>query len=682
MSDLNEQPGLFDDIDETLNDKAAEPLASKNTAPDTSLEDVVLNNAITEVPLLEYLLAQKRLRVVDVKLAELLCANNIEQTHNELFYIILLLCLSQQSQHSCLTLNEVDWNNPFNLRNSDFNKLDGNVPSTLSPFGDDFNVHTALSYLQSHESVGENKPLQLFNERLYFARLAGYEQTLADRLLSMSERKLNINNEVLAELLNTYFPADSAIETDWQKVACAIAATKGFSVITGGPGTGKTTTVTKLLAILQSLYKTAPLSIKLVAPTGKAAARLSESILGAKNMLTTIPDDIKTLIPQSAQTIHRLLGVKPFTNKFRHNKSNPLHLDVLIIDEASMVDLSLMAKLIEALPAHARLILLGDKDQLASVDTGSVMSDLCQGLILGQTPRYSQARCDELNSLCFNNEPKLVAQSVSEFKLADCVAFLQHSYRFDAQSGIGQLALAVNTNNTGILNYVEQESTEGRFNDVILDYDFVAKPIEKLVKSAASHYAKYLNLIAQGADVAQIHAAFASYQLLAAVREGDYGVHSLNQRIERVLQQQGLITVSPNTHHYTGMPIMVSQNDYQLKLFNGDIGILMPDESNQLKAIFIDEQGNQRAFSPARLPAHDKVYVMTIHKSQGSEFSYTAMVLPPLKQARMGINRQLVYTGITRAKNTFELVADKKVLQLAMNKSVSRASGLYERLQF
>ena len=664
MSELNEQPGLFDDIDQASSDEPLNVLEPQ--------DEVAVANAITEVPLLEYLLVEKRLRVVDVKLAELLSTNNKEQTHNELFYIILLLCLSQQSQHSCLTLNEVDWSNPFNLRKGDFNKLDGNVPSTLSPFSDDFDVHTAVSYLQNHESVGESKPLQLFNERLYFARLAGYEQTLADRLLSMSERKLNINNEVLAGLLNTYFPADSTVETDWQKVACAIAATKGFSVITGGPGTGKTTTV----------YETAPLSIKLVAPTGKAAARLSESILGAKNKLTTIPDDIKTLIPQSAQTIHRLLGVKPFTNKFRHNKSNPLHLDVLIIDEASMVDLSLMAKLIEALPAHARLILLGDKDQLASVDTGSVMSDLCQGLTLGQTPRYSQARCDELNNLCFNNEAKLAAQSASEFKLADCIAFLQHSYRFDAQSGIGQLALAVNTNNTGILNYVEQESTEGRFNDVILDYDFVAKPIEKLVKSAASHYAKYLNLIAQGTGVAQVHAAFASYQLLAAVREGDYGVHSLNQRIERVLQQQGLITVSPNTHHYTGMPIMVSQNDYQLKLFNGDIGILMPDESNQLKAIFIDEQGNQRAFSPARLPAHDKVYVMTIHKSQGSEFNYTAMVLPPLKQARMGINRQLVYTGITRAKNTFELVADKKVLQLAMNKSVSRASGLYERLTF
>jgi len=375
-----------------------------------------------------------------------------------------------------------------------------------------------------------------------------------------------------------------------------------------------------------------------------------------------------------------LLGVKPFTNKFRHDKSNPLHVDVLIIDEASMVDLSLMAKLIEALPDHARLILLGDKDQLASVDTGSVMSDLCQGLVLGQTPRYSKVRCEQLNTLCFNGAVKLNAQTQSEFKLADCIAFLQHSYRFDAKSGIGQLALAVNTNNRGILNYVEQQSSEGHFSDIILDYDFVSTPIEKLVNSAASHYANYLTLIAQGASVAQVHAAFASYQLLAAVREGDYGVNSLNQRIERVLQQQGLISVNPNQRHYIGMPIMVSQNDYQLKLFNGDIGILMPDDSGQLKAVFIDEQGNERAFSPARLPAHDKVYVMTIHKSQGSEFSYTAMVLPPLKQASIGINRQLVYTGITRAKQTFELVADKKVLQLAMGKSVSRASGLYERL--
>ncbi|ATD02851.1 RecBCD enzyme subunit RecD [Pseudoalteromonas tetraodonis GFC] len=671
MSDLNQQPGLFDDLDDAPLD---EPVLT------TAQRTMQASESIEVVPLLTYLTDEHRVRVVDVKLAELLSGTNAQQGYDDLFYIILMLCLSQQSQHSCLTLTEVDWTNPFNLRQSDFTKLEGTQPDTLSPFSNDFTTEAAIRYLLSHHSVGEQKPLQLFNQRLYFSRLAGYEQTLAQRLLTMSERQLNIDDAVLAQLLTRYFPDDPSIDIDWQKVACAIAATKGFSVITGGPGTGKTTTVTKLLAILQSLYKAAPLSIKLVAPTGKAAARLTESILGAKNKLSEIPDDINSLIPQSAQTIHRLLGVKPFTNKFRHDKSNPLHVDVLIIDEASMVDLSLMAKLIEALPDHARLILLGDKDQLASVDTGSVMSDLCQGLVLGQTPRYSKVRCEQLNTLCFNGTVKLNAQTQSEFKLADCIAFLQHSYRFDAKSGIGQLALAVNTNNRGILNYVEQQSSEGHFSDIILDYDFVSTPIEKLVNSAASHYANYLTLIAQGASVAQVHAAFASYQLLAAVREGDYGVNSLNQRIERVLQQQGLISVNPNQRHYIGMPIMVSQNDYQLKLFNGDIGILMPDDSGQLKAVFIDEQGNERAFSPARLPAHDKVYVMTIHKSQGSEFSYTAMVLPPLKQASIGINRQLVYTGITRAKQTFELVADKKVLQLAMGKSVSRASGLYERL--
>lgn len=657
-----------------------------NTTPtvgETSTINTELNRTVKKVPLLDYLLNENRLRMVDIKLADLLCQQNKNTDKSDVYNIILLLCLAGQSQHSCLNLDEVNWINPFNLRQSDFTKADGTVPDKLSPFIEDFDTQCAINCLQAHPSVGEQQPLQLFGSRLYFSRLAGYEQTLASRLLVMSERKITIDNTKLSDLLDYYFPACKAPKKglDWQKVACAMAATKGFSVITGGPGTGKTTTVTKLLAILQSLYQSAPLSIKLVAPTGKAAARLSESILGAKAQLKAfIPVEVEPLIPQSAETIHRLLGVKPFTNKFKHNSGNLLHLDILIIDEASMVDLSLMAKLIEALPAHARLILLGDKDQLASVDTGSVMSDLCQGLMFGETPSYSKARCDELNQLCFNGEQKLEVKP-SKFKLADCIAFLQHSYRFTAESGIGQLALAVNTNHRGKLNFVEQEVNSGVFNDVILDFDLVTKPVEKLVQNAASHYAKYLNLIKQHATTAEVHKAFAKYQLLAAVREGDYGVNSLNQRIEKQLHNQGLINTTANPLHYLGMPIMIAQNDYQLKLFNGDIGILMHDENKKLKAIFIDEQGNERAFSPARMPPHDKVYVMTIHKSQGSEFAYTAMVLPPANQATAGINRQIVYTGITRAKNTFELVADKNVLLTAMNRSVSRASGLYERLK-
>ena len=239
MSDLNQQPGLFDDLDDAPVDESA-PVNEQ-------LADSVIQTPKV-VPLLSYLTEQHRVRVVDVKLAELLSGNNTEHDYDELFYIILMLCLSQQSQHSCLTLTEVDWANPFNLRQSDFTKLESTVPDTLSPFSDDFTTEAAINYLHAHHSVGDHKPLQLFNQRLYFSRLAGYEQTLAQRLLAMSERQLNIDDEVLTELLTRYFPDDPTLDIDWQKVACAIAATKGFSVITGGPGTGKTTKICNLIS--------------------------------------------------------------------------------------------------------------------------------------------------------------------------------------------------------------------------------------------------------------------------------------------------------------------------------------------------------------------------------------------------------------------------------------------------
>jgi exodeoxyribonuclease V alpha subunit len=650
----------------------------------TPTQDTLSSQAVSlvkTVPLLNYLLSENRVRMIDVKLAELLCG----ETTSDVFFIIVLVGIAQQNQSSCLVLNEVDWQNPFAIRPQDLKKIEGDIPDKISPFEDNYTLESALKSLLVHNSVGVSKPMQVQNQRLYFTRLAEYETIIASGLIEMSQRNIDYDTHELKSLLNKYF-GDSSTQNDidWQKVACAIAATKGFSVITGGPGTGKTTTVTKLLAILQSLAGSDGLKIQLVAPTGKAAARLSESILAAKEKLSGIDHDIKALIPSDAQTIHRLLGVRPLSNKFRHNKSNPLHLDVLIIDEASMVDLSLMAKLFEALPQHARLILLGDKDQLSSVDTGSVLSDLCQGLELQQTPSYSAQRINQLNQLCFDGLNTIVGPNCDEttrnYKLRDCIAFLQHSYRFDEKSGIAQLALTVNTNNSGKLKYVEQEIKDGFFTDLILNYDLTAQALQGLVSNAAQHYSHYLRLVNEGASASQIHKAFADYQLLAAVKDGDFGVKKLNLLIEKALLARGLINQNPNERHYAGMPIMIQQNDYQLGLFNGDIGILVSDEHNQLNAIFVDEQGQSKTFSPARLPAHETVYAMTIHKSQGSEFAHTAMVLPPLTQASVGINRQLVYTGITRAKTKFEVLAERRVLEFSMDKSVSRASGLYQRL--
>lgn len=621
------------------------------------------SSAIEHDQYINCLVTQNRVRHSDIALAKLL--NN--QTLDDCLYLILLLLRSEQSQHSCLLFTAIDWDNPFNLM---IEQMDEHLP--LSPWSV-LQAETIWQKLATHHAVGEGKPLQLVETRLYLSRLASYEMTLAERFKQMQAQSISIDQHQLTALLDKYFGAFDPLSSqiDWQKVACAMAATQGFCVLTGGPGTGKTTTVTKLLAILQSLYSQAPLTIKLVAPTGKAAARLSESILGAKAKLK-LESYLSDLIPEHAQTIHRLLGVIPHSNQYRFNKTNQLHLDVLIVDEASMVDLSLLAKLVQAMPNHARLILLGDKDQLTSVDTGSVLSDLCQGLTLGQQPPYSQGLTTQLNQLCFHGQPYL-HPGKSTFILSDSIAFLQKSHRFDSLSGIGQLAYAVNSNSRTQIAH----TLEYGYHDLAI-FDLDTEQYHALIARAAEHYKAYLTLMHEGAKPREIHHAFGQYQLLAAVREGPYGVKTLNKRIEQQLYSLGLI--APSGRYYAGLPIMITQNDYQLKLFNGDIGILLPDEQQQLKAVFIDEKGEQRAFYPARLPSHDCVYVMTIHKSQGSEFNHTAMILPPRQRVSPGINRQLVYTGITRAKHKFELIAQPQVLFMAMAKSVSRCSGLRERL--
>ncbi|MCF6442751.1 exodeoxyribonuclease V subunit alpha [Pseudoalteromonas luteoviolacea] len=608
---------------------------------------------------IEVLIEQRKVRSVDIALAKLLC----DSQFCDVFYLILLVLKAEQNQHSCLLLDTIDWFNPFELN---IEQLTHSIE--LTPFVD---KDKALQALSCHQAVGHDKPIVLFKNQLYLARLANYEAYLAERFISMSQREINLDLGQLQALLNVYFPVQDDNVIDWQKVACAIAAASAFCVITGGPGTGKTTTVTKLLAILQSLYVKAPLNIKLVAPTGKAAARLSESIIGAKGRLALAPE-LADLIPEDAQTIHRLLGVIPHSNKYKHHDKNPLHVDLLIVDEASMVDLSLMSKLVAALPEGARLYLLGDKDQLASVDTGCILNDLCADLKLGQHPKYSSQRAQLLNDVCFGGVKKL-SGAASQFQLQDMMAFLQQSHRFKSDSGIGQLASAVNNNDPNHLDWVIHQG----FSELSL-YGLSNESYVNMIERAANAYSEYLRAIQAGESARKIHKLFSDYQLLAAVREGPYGVNELNKRIEHKLAQQNLIR--PYTRYYVGMPLMITQNDYQLKLFNGDIGIVLPDENGQLFATFIDEQGHLRSINPARLPSYELVYVMTIHKSQGSEFAHTAMILPPIQRARQGVNRQLVYTGITRAKNHLELICQPQVLRLAMEKTVGRSSGLRERL--
>ena len=468
---------------------------------------------------------------------------------------------------------------------------------------------------------------------------------------------------------------------NWQKVAAAVALSRRFAVISGGPGTGKTTTVAKLLAALieQAQANDQQPTIKLVAPTGKAAARLTESIGKAVSALPVSPE-LKQSIPTDASTLHRLLGAIPNSAEFRHNHDNPLHVDILVVDEASMVDLPMMYKLIDALPKKARLILLGDKDQLASVEAGAVLGDICSFNAQG----FSQAHAGQIARL--TGFTSLTHSANAHPSIADSLCMLKKSYRFDARSGIGQLSQAVNSGDGLRVDAVWKRD----FPD-IAKYPIDSQTYNQMIQTLVSEYQHYLQRLrqpqqhqGQPESLSQRAKAaldlFAQCRLLCAIREGDFGVKGLNQRIERALASRKLIKTQDELW-YHGRPVMVTRNDHGLGLYNGDIGLCVRDDSHQeskLKVFFELPDGSVKAVLPSRVPEHETAYAMTIHKSQGSEFEHTLMILPP--DFTPILTRELIYTGITRAKKHLTLYADERGLKRAIKIRTQRASGLIQRL--
>lgn len=473
-----------------------------------------------------------------------------------------------------------------------------------------------------------------------------------------------------------------------------------MAVITGGPGTGKTTTVVKLLVLLQQLamQQGQPLSIVLAAPTGKAAARLSLSISQALTRLGpsfAISPDLVAQIPAKAQTLHRLLGSGPDRAQFRYHADEPLPLDVLVVDEASMVDVALFAAMLAALPSHARLILLGDKDQLASVEAGAVMAELCRDADVGG---YSQATADWLAQLTGQSLPAPYV-TVSATALEQQVVMLRTSHRFAAHSGIGQLATAVNQGDVAqtlaILQQPPADVTWLACSPESAEFGYFLLHGNLLTPSKQG-FAAYLAAVLQPPEPDAASQAFddwafdvlqqfARFQLLAAVRQGPYGVEQLNQRVATVLARQHLI---PRTEGwYPGRPVMVVQNDYSTGLMNGDVGICLPRYELQagklelrLRVVFPGAAADQqvRWILPSRLPQVETVYAMTVHKSQGSEFQHAVLILP--EQGSALLSRELVYTGITRAAQQLSLLcADPAVLSHAVLQKTERSGGL--RLQ-
>ena len=553
-------------------------------------------------------------------------------------------------------------------------------------------LHQAQGVCVIKPGVSPKLPLVLDGGRLYLQRYWWYEQQLATTLISKAAARQNLDVSAAKRLLAQLFPARSgqsgasSTQIDWQQIAVCMAAVQKLSIITGGPGTGKTTTVTRLMALLQglALQSTAakPLKIQLVAPTGKAAARLSESILQAKSRL---PVSLQAHLPDSCSTVHRLLGARANSPYFIHNQQQPLHLDLLILDEASMVDLPLMSKLFNALPEHAQVVLLGDKDQLSSVEAGSVLSDICAAAmpLPSKQVSFSAGLLEQLSQLTDSElNEQLIADMGMSYRtehitsaVSDNLVVLQQSHRFAADSGIGQLARSINQGDAASSRQILQNK---QWQDV--NWQTEATP-QHLVASLMPHYQRYFTAI-KNAQIEQAFALLAQQQVLCAQRRGEWGVEHINALIESELHRQGLLDSSHD--YYPGRPLMLSQNDHQLRLFNGDIGIVMADQQQPqlLKAWFINPEGQLRSVLLGRLPAHQTTYAMTIHKSQGSEFADVYLCLPDIShtsQAR-GLSRELLYTGLTRAKQRFFLYASHLALQTCLQQQVARGSGLTERL--
>jgi exodeoxyribonuclease V alpha subunit len=512
--------------------------------------------------------------------------------------------------------------------------------------------------------AGGFAPLVLSGSRLYLHRYWLYEQEVAAAILDRACNRLPAPpGERLAIALARLFPDLPAAATDWQKTAAAVAALRQLSIISGGPGTGKTHTVVRIMALLQELAAPVCLRIGLAAPAGKAAARLQEAIRQEKRQLVVGPE-ILAGIPDEAATIHRLLGVRRNSSEFRHHRANPLPLDVLIVDEASMVDLALMAKLLGALSTGTRLVLVGDKDQLASVEAGAVLGDICGELTANG---FSAALTTDLAAVGCTGLP---AGGEGEEGLGDCRVMLARSYRFGPASGIGSLARAVNAG--------DFESALGCLRDEKLT-DVYWRPageqeLPELAGRIIDGFRPYLEAVAP----ADAFAAYGRFRVLTAHRQGKTGTVGLNEWVERQLARAGLVEREKGQAWYRGRPVMVTSNHYGLGLYNGDIGLTLPDKEGRLRVFFPAADGTLRSMAPARMPAHETAYALTVHKSQGSEFEEVIFLLP--EQPSPVLTRELLYTAVTRARSRFELWGGEAVFQAAVVQRTSRSSGLRDLL--
>ena len=501
-------------------------------------------------------------------------------------------------------------------------------------------------------------PLVLDGTRLYLRRFFAAETRLAaairERLAAQAPDQVAPVADTIT-LFRQLFPASDQ-QPDWQAVAAAAALGSGLLCITGGPGTGKTTVAARILTLL--LQQNPALHIALAAPTGRAAARLAEAIAGASARIEAITP-IGAALPRQGTTLHRLLGYTPWNDRYRHGPRNRLAYDVIVLDEASMIDLLLMDAFFAALRPDTRVIILGDPDQLVSVETGFVLGDIAQAAAAS-----GDACSPALAGRVAHLTGSTIASSPAAPRLRDAVVRLRHSYRFAAQAGIGALAASVLRADGPAACAVLDDAgypDVARLDAVQRSQELLAPVVDDMVTFTSA------------ASPGDALAALAHFRILCAVREGPFGVSGINAAAERWLVSRGRSV----SGWYDHRPVLVTANDPATQLYNGDVGVTLTVEG-RTAVWFSDGHGGVRGIAPSRLPAHETAWAMTVHKAQGSEFTRVVLVLP--EQESRILTRELLYTGITRVRETLTIIGSREAIVLASARSVARASGLAARL--
>ena len=519
----------------------------------------------------------------------------------------------------------------------------------------------------------KTEPFIIYNHRLYLHRYFRYESIIADSIrqfikneeeqIESNEKLLKEHSSFIKELFSVQQKPEADVRINWQLIAALSASLNQFTIITGGPGTGKTTTVAKILAILYSINPA--LKVALAAPTGKAAARMGESLKNATTnanigMSDAVKKGFETIVPS---TIHRLLGYQPHSIYFKHDQNNPVNYDVVIIDESSMIDVALFAKLFLALGPETKVILLGDKDQLASVEAGSLFGDLCQAQ--EKLNLFPPERMEFINSFIEDKSQQLPESHISKtgHPLAGHVIELQVSHRFSDDEGIGKFSKAIIQNKPEIIsdffkNLDEQVQVDSTYSD-------------KIFQNFIAGYKTFI----EEKDILEALKKLNNLKVLCVIREGEQGLYAINKKIEQYLIKQNLINITGD--FYYNRPVMITSNNYELSLFNGDIGLVRVDENGELK-VWFEDKGNLLSFSPSYVSNAETVFAMTIHKSQGSEFDKVMVILPDMEDVPL-LTRELLYTAVTRAKKKVIVQGEESAILKAADSYVKRGSGIIQR---